>query len=134
MGNDMKSMRLVAGGTKRAIPRKPRAPRCPSFLGPVAKAEWRRLAGDLVSRGLLTNLDRAAFAIYCLAWECVVQAQEQVSRHGLVSEAEDGSYEPSPYFGVLNEATEMLTRVAGELGLTPASRARIESAGRATHG
>ncbi len=135
MKNDTKSMRLVrGGGTKRAIPRKPRAPRCPSFLGPMAKAEWRRLAGDLASRGLLTKLDRAAFAIYCQAWEHVVQAQELVARHGLVSEAEDGSCGPSPYFGLLNDATEMLSRVAGELGLTPASRARIKSAGRASDG
>ena len=135
MRNDTESMRLVhGGGTKRATPRKPRAPRCPSFLGPVAKAEWRRLAGDLVSRGLLTNLDRAAFTIYCQAWEYVVHAQELVARHGLVSEAEDGSCEPSPYFGVLNDATEILTRVADELGLTPASRARIACAGRASNG
>ena len=135
MRSDTKSMRLVhGGGTKRAIPRKPRAPRCPSFLGPVAKAEWRRLAGDLASRGLLTKLDRAAFAIYCQAWEYVVYAQELVARHGLVSETENGSCELSPYLGVLNDATEMLTRVADELGLTPASRARIACAGRTTHG
>ena len=135
MKNEKESMRLVqGGGTKRAIPRKPRAPRCPSFLGSAARAEWRRFAGDLVSRGLLTSLDRASFAIYCLAWEHVVQAQELVAQHGLVSEADDGGCGPSPYFGLLNDATEMLTRVADELGLTPASRARIESAGRATHG
>ncbi len=126
MKNDTESMRLVhGGGTKRATPRKPRAPRCPSFLGPVAKAEWRRLAGDLVSRGLLTNLDRAAFAIYCQAWEHVVQSQELVARHGLVSEAEDGSCGPSPYFAVLSAATETLTRIAAEFGMTPASRSRI---------
>ena len=126
MKNDTESMRLVhGGGTKRAIPRKPRAPRCPSFLGPVAKAEWRRLAGDLASRGLLTNLDRAAFAIYCQAWEHVVQSQELVARHGLVSEAEDGSCGLSPYFGVLSAATETLTRIAAEFGMTPASRSRI---------
>ena len=134
MRNDKESMRLVDGGTEREIPRKPRAPRCPSFLGPVAKAEWRRLAGDLASRGFLTSLDRGVFVIYCLAWEHVVQAQELVAQHGLVSEVEDGSYEPSPYFGVLNTATEMLIESADRMGLTPASRARIESAGRATRG
>ncbi len=135
MKNDTKSMRLVDGsGVARTTPRKPRAPRCPSFLGPVAKAEWRRLAGDLASRGLLTNLDRGVFVIYCAAWEHVVYAQELVARNGLVSEAEDGSCEPSPYLGVLNDATEMLIGAADSLGLTPASRARIESAGRATHG
>ena len=118
MKNETESMRLVhGGGTKRAIPRKPRAPRCPSFLGPVARAEWRRLAGDLVSRGLLTNLDRAAFAIYCQAWEHVVQAQDLVSRHGLMSEAEDGGCGPSPYFGVLSDATKMLIGAADRLGL-----------------
>ncbi len=135
MKNEKESMRLVqGGGTKRAIPRKPRAPRCPSFLGSVARAEWRRLAGDLASRGLLTNLDCGVFVIYCAAWEHVVYAQELVARNGLVSEAEDGSCEPSPYLGILNDATEMLIGAADSLGLNPASRARIESARRATRG
>ena len=125
MRNDTESMRLVSGGgPKRAIPRKPRAPRCPSFLGPVARKEWRRLAGDLASRGLLTSLDRAVFTIYCQSWEHVVQAQELVSQHGLVAEGEDGRCGPSPYLGVLRAATETLTRIAAELGMTPASRSR----------
>ena len=131
MRNDTESMRLVrGGGPKRATPRKPRAPRCPSFLGPVARREWRRLAGDLASRGLLTNLDRAAFAIYCQAWEHVVQSQELVARHGLVSEAEDGSCGPSPHFAVLSAASETLTRIAAEFGMTPASRSRIGLPGK----
>ena len=131
MRSDTKSMRLVhGGGTKRAIPRKPRAPRCPSFLGPVARAEWRRLAGDLASSGLLTKLDRAAFAIYCQAWEHVVQTQRLVDSHGLVSEAGDGSCGPSPYLGALSVATETLTRIAAEFGMTPASRTRIGLPGK----
>lgn len=35
-------------------------PDCPVQLGPVAQAEWHRLAQELATLKLLTNLDRAA--------------------------------------------------------------------------
>jgi len=40
-------------------------PDCPAELGPVARAEWDRLAGQLGKLNLLTALDRAALAAYC---------------------------------------------------------------------
>ena len=68
-----RSVHLVSGGkAERSSPAKPRAPRCPRFLGPIAKAEWRRLARDLFVEGHLTDLDRALFIVYCQAWEQMV--------------------------------------------------------------
>src|SRR3989304_3311411 len=64
------SLRLLEGNPgKRPIREGPKPrplrPTCPSWLSPQAKAEWRRLAPELERLGLLTHLDRAAFAAYC---------------------------------------------------------------------
>lgn len=37
------------------------APKCPSWLEPDAKKEWRRLSKELESMGLLTEVDMAIF-------------------------------------------------------------------------
>ena len=37
------------------------APKCPSWLEPDAKKEWRRLSKELESMGLLTEVDMAVF-------------------------------------------------------------------------
>lgn len=47
---------------------KPTIPDCPPELGPVAQCEWQRLAGELSTLRILTNLDRAALAAYCGAY------------------------------------------------------------------
>ena len=123
-----RSVHLVSGGkTERSIVAKQRAPRCPRFLGPIAKAEWRRLARDLFVGGHLTDLDQTLFAVYCQAWEQVVQLHARVDRHGVVSHDEAGTPVPPSHATALHDARDMLLRSAVELGLTPASRARIES-------
>jgi len=45
----------------------PTVPECPNELGPVARAEWDRLAAELGKLKILTALDRAALAAYCRA-------------------------------------------------------------------
>jgi phage terminase small subunit len=47
---------------------KRQAPRCPSWLEPEAKKEWKRMAKTLEAIGVLTQVDKAAFAGYCQAY------------------------------------------------------------------
>ena len=41
--------------------------KCPSWLLPEAKKEWKRLASSLEAMGVLTMADLTAFAGYCQA-------------------------------------------------------------------
>ena len=59
-----------------------RAPRCPAWLSPAAKSEWRRLAKTLVKLGILSDLDRAVFASYCQSWAKWKQAEQAIQKHG----------------------------------------------------
>lgn len=55
------------------------APKCPSWLEPDAKKEWRRLSKELETMGLLTQVDMAAFAGYCQAYARWKEAEEFIS-------------------------------------------------------
>ena len=42
--------------------------KCPTWLEPEAKKEWKRLAPSLEAMGVLTQADLTAFAGYCQAF------------------------------------------------------------------
>ena len=50
--------------------------KCPSWLMPEAKKEWKRLAPSLVAMGVLTNHDVSNFAGYCEAYARWKEAEE----------------------------------------------------------
>src|SRR5262245_8074150 len=78
--------------------------RCPKGLSPSAKAEWQRLAPELGRLGILTRLDRAAFAGYCEAWSKFDWAVKELERHGLVSVSKNGIETPSPAFHIMAQS------------------------------
>lgn len=58
------------------------APKCPAFLTTEAKAEWKRIVGDLVSLGVVAKIDRAELAVYCQAWADWMKAREMIKTLG----------------------------------------------------
>lgn len=100
-------------------------PRCPSHLTGEAKAEWRRVARVLHESGLLTQVDRAALAIYCQAWARWVKAEAQVARHGEVVKSAAGNVMQNPYLSIANRAMKQMQSMARELGMTPSARSQI---------
>jgi P27 family predicted phage terminase small subunit len=102
-------------------------PECPSELGPVARREWDRLAGDLVALRMLTNLDRAALAAYCGAYALWAEATEAIQKYGTMVKSPSGYPMQSPYVSVANRQAEIMMRIASEFGFTPASRSRIST-------
>lgn len=47
-------------------------PDCPTWLLPEAKTEWIRLSEKLNQMGVLTEIDRSAFAAYCQSYVCLL--------------------------------------------------------------
>lgn len=103
----------------------PQIPDCPAELGPVARAEWDRLAGELGKLRILTNLDRAALAAYCGAYALWAEATENIQKFGTMVKSPSGYPIQSPYVAIANRQTELMMRIASEFGFTPASRSRI---------
>ena len=122
-------------------------PNCPRHLLPEARKEWKRMSAQLERYGLISQLDRSMFALYCQAWARCVWAEEALAReHRLalerMAEAEaagqayaggdgytvqtpNGHMTYSPYWVMSNKAQEQLNRYLARFGLDPSSRGQV---------
>ena len=103
-------------------------PPCPRHLTGEARREWRRMGGELARMGVVTVVDRAALAAYCMAWARWVEAEGQVAKLGTIVKTANGNLIQNPYLAVANRALEQMTRLAAEFGMTPSSRSRVQVA------
>ena len=110
-------------------------PTPPSHLCKEAKVEWRRVAKMLHAIGVLTTLDRAAFAVYCQAYGRWVRAEraleamavKEPATQALLMKTKSGNLIQNPLVGTANKAMDSLLKAATELGMTPSVRSRIET-------
>jgi P27 family predicted phage terminase small subunit len=127
-------LKLVEGNPgKRAISDKEPQPASvaspPSWVidDQVALTEWQRLAPELESLGLLTNLDQLVFGMYCDAVSRFRLARDAVQKIGpLVKAKKGGAVYQSPYLPVMRRERDALLKLAALMGLSPSDRTRIE--------
>lgn len=99
--------------------------KCPRWLLPAAKVEWKRLVGPLTEMGILTQADMAVFAAYCQAYARWKEAEEFITEHGSTFETPNGYIQQRPQVSIAaNQKRDMLSFCA-EFGLTPSARSRI---------
>ena len=141
-------LKLVTGnpGKRRLNPAEPRPasglPQPPAELSDDGKTEWRRVAGRLHALGLLTGIDRAALAAYCQAWGRWRQAERALAQMAaldpvtgaLMIKTKEGNAIQNPLVGVANKAMADMVRYAGEFGMTPSARSRVQADGAAAPG
>ena len=96
--------------------------RCPNYLLPEARKEWRRLAPVLMSMGLLTAADAVPFAGYCQAYARWREAQDEITRHGSIYKDGEGRIRPNPYIAIANQQMREIKSFAADFGLTPSNR------------
>lgn len=106
------------------IPEK-KAPRCPSWLEPEAKKEWRRMVKQLEKLGILTEVDMAAFAGYCQAYARWKEAEEFITKHGTIVKTPSGYWQQVPQVSIAQSYLKIMNRFCEQFGLTPSSRSRI---------
>jgi P27 family predicted phage terminase small subunit len=97
---------------------------CPKELPPLAVEEWNRIVGELTVLGVLSRFDRGPLAIYCGAYAAWAEAFEGMQQYGMMIKSPTGHPMQSPYMAVMNRQAEIMLRIAGEFGFTPASRSR----------
>ena len=128
---------------KRALPKnepKPRValPGAPKSLSPVARDEWKRVAEILYRVRVLTAADLAVLRGYCVNFAWAYEAEQAVTDTSVVVKALGHRGVPitkeNPAFNAGQKAYKQMLEFARELGLTPASRSKIQSAPEEVHG
>ena len=99
--------------------------KCPTWLEPEAKKEWKRLAPSLEAMGVLTQADLTAVAGYCQAYARWKEAEEFISQHGSIFQTPSGYVQQVPQVSIAQQNLKIMQSFCSEFGLTPATRARI---------
>lgn len=86
--------------------------------------EYRRIRRELEAVGVLA-VDRGALIAYLEHWSRVEEAREQIAAGGMMTKTPKGQLQVSPWNGVMRQHSEALVRWVRELGLSPASRKRL---------
>ena len=97
---------------------------CPAELPALAREEWDRIVGELTALGVLSKFDRGALAVYCGAYAMWADAMDNVQKYGSMIKSPNGYPVQSPYVAIVNKQAEVMIRLAGEFGFTPAARSR----------
>jgi len=138
-------LKLVTGNPgKRAVkpdaiqpPVRQRVLAPPAHLSREAKAEWKRLSPMLTKLGILSDLDRGAFAAYCQAygrWKMAEDALHDLRQKdesgfaGMLVTTKAGNTIQNPLVGIANRAMDMMVKYAAEFGFTPSARTRVQDA------
>lgn len=100
-------------------------PEPPSWLPNAARAEWDRVVPELQRLQLLKPIDRAALTAYCLTWDRLVRAQQEMEEDGSVLAMNSQGRVRHPAVAVIEAASKELRAWAAEFGLTPAQEVRV---------
>jgi len=82
----------------------------------------------LSALGLLSEIDGNMLSLYCDAYARWVVGSRGLQKHGLLTKAsKKGGVVRSPYATLVNQALAQMVRISAEFGLSPSSRARIQT-------
>ena len=98
----------------------------PTHLNGVARAEWERLAPELIRLRLLTVVDLGLLAAWCVAWSDFVVAKTALAT-GIVVKGKDDHLVRSPWFIVKYKAVEAMVRISDRMGFSPSARVSLVS-------
>ncbi|RAH37420.1 phage terminase small subunit P27 family [Halomonas sp. SL1] len=118
----------LAGGQGSQPQIQAEIPPCPAFLSKDAKGEWKRIAKDLQTLGLISKLDRGELAVYCQAWSDWKRAREKITQledSGFVETTPSGYKQMSAWMQLANRAEERMRKAGSSFGLNPSARASL---------
>ena len=105
-----------------------RLPSPPKELSPEAKREWRRTGRQLRDLGIMSEIDRAAFAAFCTTYTQWLAVQALLAQSPVIVRTQEGEIRANPLLRVAKDLQEQWTRALLEFGMSPSSRTRIRAA------
>lgn len=105
-------------------------PKPPAWLCKVGKKHWEQLGPQLVSLGLLGQVDGDVFSLHCDNMAKYEEVQAKLKdMETWVSNTPNGFAMQSAWFQIRNKLQEQIIKTGREFGLTPAARSgmRVEN-------
>lgn len=96
----------------------------PDGVPETMHSEWFAVLSDLKERRLLNDSMLGVVRSYVMAQHTAALAEKSIAEQGVFVSGAGGAMKPNPATGLLRSSRDMISRLAGELGLTPTSRAR----------
>ncbi len=105
-------------------------PEPPLPLSRLARKEWERIGGLLLSLRILTELDLSALAAYSVVYGRWVEAENDLRRRGVMVPAKPRSRNlvQNPFLSIANKSLQQMLRLLAEFGMSPSTRTRIVTA------
>ncbi len=106
-------------------------PPAPSWLDEAGRKEWKRVAKELHSMGLLTILDFTALEAYCVAYSRWQHAEKEIDINGFSYEYTNREgvqmMRKNPAVGIATESMKQMRMWLAEFGMTPSSRSKVSA-------
>lgn len=101
----------------------------------VARRAWRRIVPILDAQGLISTVDLTILADLCICEARIDQCERDITRRGVSIVGDKGQGYPVKNHSITAAAQyrTQLRFLVAELGLTPSSRGRLETAGGGGH-
>lgn len=119
------------------------APEIPAWMPKEAAEKWHSISRELDAMGVLSKIDGEALAGLCVSWARWVEAQAEITKHGILLTEPIYKWDrkkkkhvkvgtrvtgKNPAIAVAVAELKNMLRFAVEFGLTPASRTRLSIA------
>lgn len=96
-----------------------------SLVTDLAQRIWNEKASQLIRSKVLKVTDLEALESYCLSYELMCTASEEISRDGITTTGAMGGLIKHPACNVLKDAQTEIRQMGTLLGLNPSARTRI---------
>lgn len=101
-----------------------KVPAAPKDMPERARKEWRKVLGVLVAQRKIADHELPIVDAYCRVVAHIAECEASIAEHGFTMVSPGGETKRRPETTLLKEYHSTLARLAGELGLTPASRGK----------
>jgi len=97
----------------------------PAHLDDAARVEWIKLIPILMDMRVMTKGDYIVLGNLCQSYSTMAKAQAILNETGMLVRSPSGYMQQSPLLGIINQCVARINLLCRELGLTPASRTKV---------
>lgn len=104
----------------------------PAWLSATAKKLFKEKARQLITIGVLTQLDVDALAMYAHSYAEAINAVKELEENGRMATTfnDEGviiGFTPNPFYRIFNDSMKIVNQIGSQFGFSPSSRASIIS-------